>query len=135
MFAFDSDVLIYASQIGNPLGAGVARLFDIDPSIQPKIGYGSTLLLPETLPHAIRQGNTEETAHLQTFFTRIELIALDEKIANRATALGAKYGLKAADATHLATAVEIGADGFVTNNRKDFPKTIKEIAIIYPSDL
>ncbi len=36
---------------------------------------------------------------------------------------------------HLATAVAIGADRFITSNRRDFPVTMTEIAIICPADL
>jgi hypothetical protein len=43
--------------------------------------------------------------------------------------------MRAADATHLATAISSGADRFITNNERDFPKTITEIDIIYPRDL
>jgi predicted nucleic acid-binding protein len=49
--------------------------------------------------------------------------------------LGASYGLRAADAVHLATAVGAGADRFLTNNRSEFPKSITEIAVTYPDDL
>ena len=36
---------------------------------------------------------------------------------------------------HLATAVNAGASRFLTNNSKDFPKSIAEIDIVYPDDL
>lgn len=36
---------------------------------------------------------------------------------------------------HLATAVAVGADGFITNNSSDFPKTIVEIDVTYPLEL
>jgi hypothetical protein len=39
------------------------------------------------------------------------------------------------DATHLATAVNVGADRFITNNQRDFPTTVTEITITYPGDL
>ncbi len=48
---------------------------------------------------------------------------------------GGEYRLHAADATHLATAVVIGADRFITNNQRDFPKTISEVDVVYPADL
>ncbi len=43
--------------------------------------------------------------------------------------------IRAADAVHLATAVVAGADRFITNNRRDFPKSISEIDITYPEAL
>ena len=36
---------------------------------------------------------------------------------------------------HLATAVAIGADRFITNNKRDFPAAMTEIAVTYPADL
>jgi predicted nucleic acid-binding protein len=49
--------------------------------------------------------------------------------------LGARYRLRAADAVHLATAVHYGADRFLTNNQRDFPTTIREVAVTYPGTL
>ncbi len=51
------------------------------------------------------------------------------------TAFGATYGLRAADAVHLATAVNAEAERFITNNRAAYSKSIAEIAVTYPEDL
>lgn len=48
---------------------------------------------------------------------------------------GAEYGLRAADATHLATAVNAGADRFITNNRRDLKQDIEEIDVVFPEAL
>jgi hypothetical protein len=50
-------------------------------------------------------------------------------------ALSSRYRLAPADATHLSTAVSLGADRFITNNQCDFPPAIAEIHITYPHDL
>jgi predicted nucleic acid-binding protein len=50
-------------------------------------------------------------------------------------ALAIKYGLRAADATHLATAVAVGADRFLTTNQRDFPPSITEERVTNPVDL
>jgi predicted nucleic acid-binding protein len=55
--------------------------------------------------------------------------------AGLATSLSAKYTLRAADAVHSATAVAAGADRFITNNKRDFPRAIAEVDIAYPADL
>ncbi len=60
---------------------------------------------------------------------------MDRATAELATALSSRYRLKAADATHLATAVGVGADRFITNNKRDFPPAITEIRVTYPADL
>jgi predicted nucleic acid-binding protein len=49
--------------------------------------------------------------------------------------LGARYNLRTADATHLATAISMGAHRFITNNKRDFGAFIKEIDVTYPADL
>jgi len=135
MFAFDSDALVYATQAGNPLGDLVAELFEVDAEITPIVGIGSVVLIPETLIYPTRHGAVSEVTRLLSFYRRLDLIPVSEPIASRAVALGAKYGLKAMDAIHLATAITTGASAFLTNNKKDFPRTITEITIKYPSDL
>ncbi|HKA12985.1 MAG TPA: hypothetical protein VKI99_21195 [Candidatus Dormibacteraeota bacterium] len=52
-----------------------------------------------------------------------------------AVGLGALYRLRSADAVHLATAVGAGADRFITNNQRDFPKAIAEVEVVYPFEL
>ena len=82
--------------------------------------------------------STSNVATLQTLrrlIGRIDLRAFDQPTARLALVLAAKYGLRAADATHLATAVAGGAEWFVTNNRKDLPRTIAEIDVVYPEQL
>lgn len=137
MDAFDADMLIYASVPGHPLGRRVAALFPAAPVAQttPPVGVGSLLLLPEVLGKPLRDGMTDEASVLARLLARLDLRPLDLATAELATALAARYGLRAADAAHLATGVATGADRFITNNRSDFPQTIAEIEVIYPSEL
>lgn len=72
---------------------------------------------------------------LISLLSRIDLHPMDASISRLAVALATSYGLHAADAVHLATAVAGGADRFVTNNRKDFPLSISEVEITYPEML
>ena len=134
MDAFDSDVLIYAAIPGHSLGRRVKALFA---STQPEalVGTGSLLLLPEVLFKPIRDGATEEKSDLDELLARLELQPMGRATADLATAAAAKYSLRAADALHLASALEAGADRFITNNQRDFPKTIEEIDVVYPADL
>jgi predicted nucleic acid-binding protein len=66
---------------------------------------------------------------------RLDLRPVDLATAELATELAAKYRLHAADATHLATAVGLGADRFITSNQRDFPRSIVEVQVTYPEDL
>jgi predicted nucleic acid-binding protein len=135
--AFDADVLIYAAVANHKLGMRVRALFPIEP-VEDRgtvAGIGSVLLLPELLAKPLREGSIDELEELGALLGRLDLRPFDEATAELATALAAAYRLRAADAVHLATAVNAGADRFITNNAADFPKTIGEIAITYPDDL
>lgn len=130
--AFDADVLIYAAARDHLLGARVAALFT-DADIA---GVGSLLLLPEVLTKPMRDDATSaETAALISLLSRLDLRSFDDATARLALTLAVSYGLRAADAAHLATAVAAGAERFLTNNRKDFPQTITEIDVVYPDEL
>ena len=132
--AFDSDALIYAAVPGHPLGRRVAAL--ITPgAVGAAAGTGSVLLLPEVLGKPLRDGAAGEIRVLATLLARLDLRPVDLATAELATALSSRYRLRAADATHLATAVTVGADRFITNNQRDFPKQITEVDITYPADL
>ena len=137
MDAFDADVLIYAAVPGHPMGTRVRALFPDAPIAEdePITRCGSVLLLPELLAKPLRDGANDEVAALAALLGRLALIPTDRPTAELATVLAASYGLRAADAIHLASAVGVGADRFVTNNQRDFPKSISEIDVTYPSDL
>lgn len=93
------------------------------------------LLIPELLIKPMRDGAESEIEALAVLLARLDLRPADEAIAELAASLGAAHGLRAADAVHLATAVTVGADRFITNNSSDFSKTIVEIEVTYPGDL
>ena len=130
MDAFDADVLIYAAILGHPLGRRVRALL-----VDGARGIGSVLLVPEVLSKPQREHAHEKLATLGALLARLDLRAADMATAHLAADLGATYRLRAADAIHLATAVAAGADRFITNNRRDFPKSVVEIDVTYPEDL
>lgn len=132
MDAFDSDVLIYAAVPGHELGRRVAALIT---GARAPAGAGSVLLLPEVLGKPLRDGAAAEIRILAGLLAGLDLRPADLATAELATSLSARYKLKAADAVHLATAVAIGADRFITNNQRDFPRDITEVDITYPADL
>jgi predicted nucleic acid-binding protein len=134
MDCFDADALIYAAIPGHPLGHRVAALFQ---AAGPNgvAGAGSVLLLPEVLAKPLRDGTPDEVRILAGLLARLDLRPVDRATAELATALASRYRLRAADATHLATAVGVGADRFITNNQRDFPAAITEVRITYPTDL
>jgi predicted nucleic acid-binding protein len=137
MDAFDADVLIYAGIPDHPLGRRVAALFPAVPvgSAARRAGVGSVLLVPELLSKPLRDEDTAAVTTLSGFLARLDLRPADQAVTTRAAVLGAQYKLRAPDATHLATAISMGARRFITNNRKDFGKSIREIEITFPADL
>lgn len=137
MDAFDADVLIYAAIPNHELGRRVLALFPNEPTTKTGsvAGIGSVLLIPELLTKPLRDGAEAEVQALAALLGRLELRPTDEATAELGASLGARYGLRAPDAVHLATAVAVGADRFITNNSGDFAKTITEVDITYPSEL
>jgi predicted nucleic acid-binding protein len=134
MDCFDADALIYAAVPGHPLGRRVAALFTAA-GTSALAGAGSVLLLPEVLGKPLRDGAAGEVRALAGLLARLDLLPVDRATAELATALAGRYRLRAADAAHLATAVAVGADRFITSNQRDFPADIAEIHITYPADL
>lgn len=137
MDAFDADALIYAAVPDHELGRRVRALFPVEPvaAAGATAGIGSMLLLPELLSKPLRERRSDELSALGALLGRLDLRPADEATAEMATALGASYRLRAADAVHLATAVVAGADRFVTNDRTDFSLSISEIDVTYLDDL
>lgn len=134
--AFDTDVLVYAANPDDDFGRRVADLFAPRISAPEFVaGVGSTLLLPELLIKPLRVGDDREFAELGWLLEGLELHPADRPTVDLALALGVQYGLKTVDAVHLATAVQAGADRFITNNRRDFPTSIAEIDVTYPESL
>lgn len=133
MDAFDADVLIYAGSAEHQFGPRIRALFPAAPG--RSAGVGSLLLLPEVLAKPMRTGAQDEVTGLVGLLSRLDLRPMDAVTAEVATTLAAAYGLRAADATHLATAVVAGADRFVTNNHRDFSVSIAEIDIVHPGTL
>jgi predicted nucleic acid-binding protein len=132
--AFDADALIYAAAPGHPLGRRVLSLFrGAEPGAAA--GTGSVLLLPEVLSRPLRDGGTGEIRVLAGLLSRLDLRPVDRATAELATALASRYRLRATDATHLATAVSMGAERFITNNKRDFGPGIEEIDVTYPDAL
>lgn len=124
--AFDADALIYA--VNDPVRApAVLRAL-----AEAAEAIGSVILLPETLSKPLRSGRDREHAALEALLGRIDLKPVDSEIAEASVAFGAVYGLRAADAIHLATAVVWGAERFHTGNKKDFGPHIREIEVVHP---
>jgi predicted nucleic acid-binding protein len=48
----------------------------------------------------------------------VRFVPLTSAVYERATGIGADYGIKTADSLHLAAAVELRCDSFLTNDQR-----------------
>ena len=62
-----------------------------------------------------------------TEFANLKIAGINENIVDLASDLRAKYSLRLPDCIHLATAIDSGADKFITNDKT--LKKVKEIKI------
>ncbi|HEX5939292.1 MAG TPA: PIN domain-containing protein [Dehalococcoidia bacterium] len=132
-WAFDADVLVYAAMPAHPFSRAIRGVLY---ELVQREGYGSVILITELLTKPTRQRHESELATLRLLLGYIELIDLDADLATKAVDLGAGYGLKLADAVHLATAIEARADRFLTNNKRDFkPWMVSELEVVFPETL
>ena len=132
--AFDADVLIYAAQTIHAYGPDIRALLE-NPNLDGSRS-GSLLLLPELLSKPMRMGWQAELDALTDILATLELTPVDAPVAALAAQFGAVYKLKAPDATHLASAVSVGADTFITSNSRDFdPALILEVRVVFADDL
>jgi predicted nucleic acid-binding protein len=127
--AFDANVLTYIAR-NDPRGASAKAVLTEDFEIGSCIG--STLLISETLGHAMCHDRASELRKLQELLARIDLRPVDYETADLSAALAAKYGLRPIDSVQLATAVLWGAERFHTSNSKDFGQYFDEIEIVLP---
>lgn len=67
----------------------------------------------------MRAGDTATLAQFDVFFSGVEisLIEVTASVIELATEIRAKYNLKTPDALHFASAMEAGADVFLTGDR------------------
>lgn len=76
----------------------------------------SRLSLLECRVRPLREGNQPTLARFDDFFAGENLVLLDvsSDVIDRATELRVQYGFRTPDAIHLATAILIGADVFLS---------------------
>ena len=67
----------------------------------------------------VRTQNQRLLEHYEYLFFRsgLRVLAITPQVIERATAIRASHGFRTPDAIHLATALEAGADAFLTGDR------------------
>ena len=125
MDAFDADIVIYVSK-GDPRGDVLAQALSDSP--EGPAGFGSTLLFTEILVPGV---DDESRPRVESVLRGLALLPVDGRTARTAAVLRGLYGLRTPDAVHLATAINSGANRFVTGNRRDFSR-VREIELLHP---
>ena len=115
----DSNIVIAAYNISNPFHAAA---FDLLRKSDRRF-VGSRMLHLELLPYAAYHGRKDEAAFYDEFLREalVEVMILDEQMLSLALTVGARTNARAADALHLAAAISLGADEFVTTERRTKP--------------
>ncbi len=94
----------------------------------------SEFIKMEVMPKAIYNRKTAEAEFYESFFSAVTYWANDiEKVIQDAYNIACQYGLAAMDALHVAAALSVGAEEFVTTEKKTKPmfrvSSIKVISI------
>jgi len=98
-------------------------------------GITSILVLTEVLTKPLKDGNENLVRSYRaaiSTFPNLSARNIDFSISTTAAELRAKYGFKTPDAIFIATAIESGADAFITNDIR--LKSIDEIKCIIVND-
>ena len=98
--------------------------------------FSSVITRTEVLPKPVEAKDEILTKKFATFLKygkNLSLIETSANVAERAGRLRGQYsGIKTIDAIQIATAIEVGADAFLTNDKK--LKQVKEIKVIVLKD-
>ena len=94
----------------------------------------SEFIKMEVIPKAIYNRKTAEAEFYESFFSAVTYWSNDiEKVIQDAYNIACQYGLAAMDALHVAAALSVGAEEFVTTEKKTKPmfrvSSIKIISI------
>jgi predicted nucleic acid-binding protein len=93
----------------------------------------SRLSLLECRPKPLRDGDQKTLTRFDDFFSGDNLVLFDisSDVVDQATDLRAKYNFRSADAIHLATAILIGADVFLSGDER--LERCTEIRVVSPT--
>lgn len=126
----DTAVLIYLLEEHPQYIERVERLFhDIENgkthAVFSVIGMIELLTGPKKLK---RYDMAARYRELFSHFPNLNVAGINERIVELSSDLRAQYGIGTPDAIHVATAIDFGADAFVTNDKR--LKKVKEIGMM-----
>ena len=128
----DSGVLITASQGTEDLSnRAIKAITSVDRE------YASSQFIKlEILPKALYHSQSNEVEFYQTFFSAVTYWADDlEKIIDNSFKIASEYGLAAMDALHIAAAISVEAEEFITTEKPTKPMyRVTDLRIVYLFD-
>lgn len=131
IISLDSNIFIRALDDKGPLGDQARNLLEHIKQIRPGISI-STILLEEFFVKVFKQKRESKLDYIMDFLTLgglVSILEIDKQIAIMAAKIRAKYGIKAPDALHLASAIQSGARFFMTTDRR-LPRAVEGLKII-----
>jgi predicted nucleic acid-binding protein len=129
MVAYDTNILIYALEGRGPWAAAaqdLVRQGENDGAVL------SVLARQELMTGAVLRGGTaDKLVEVLSELRATEFAPVTEAVCDRAVALTESYGKKlyGYDAIHIATAIERGAEAFVTNDKALLGLNITELQV------
>ena len=128
----DSGVLITASQGTEDLSNQAIKAI----TLADREYASSKFIELEILPKALYHHQTNEVEFYQTFFSAVTYWAEDlEKIIDNSFKIASKYGLAAMDALHIAAAISVEAEEFITTEKPTKPMyPVTDLEVVYLFD-
>lgn len=114
----DSGVLVAAARGSEELSEKALTILE-----DPQYEFSSSEFVKlEVLPKAIYNKQTAEIKFYETFFSAVIYWAEDiERITKDAYNIASQYGLAAMDALHIAAALSVNSEEFVTTEKPNKP--------------
>ena len=116
----------------------VAKMNAIIEAIEdrPIEAVSSVITLTEVLTHPLKLGNTRLEREYRDILLHsggFRLLTITARIAESAAALRARYNLRTPDALHVAAAIDVRCDAFLTNDTGI--KRVTEITVLVLDEL
>jgi predicted nucleic acid-binding protein len=114
----DSGVLVTAARTVGELSEKALSILE-----DPEREFASSEFIKlEVIPKAVYNKQNKEAEFYETFFNNVSYWMPDlNKIVQDAYQIGGQYGLAAMDALHIAAALSIGAEEFITTEKPTKP--------------
>jgi len=132
LFGVDTMVLIYHFEDHGELGPPASELLQATEDGRCRLVV-SVLARLEALVVPKRHGREDLCRRYREVFEgfpNLDVVLVDDRVAEIASDLRAAHNLRTPDAIHLATALYRGADAFVTQDRRHYPGEVRSLPVL-----